>query len=111
MFCKAIACLLVALPVVAQAQTFTTVTISPARSADPSDERIRLQPDGEWIASGVSMIRLMSSAYDVPVNGSPRVSSLPNWTVFERYDIKAQAPANAISRSIPAPEIRNRVQR
>jgi hypothetical protein len=62
-----------ALPAVAQSQTFATVTISPARSADPTDERTQLLPGGEWIASGIPVIRLLSSAYDVPVNPSPRL--------------------------------------
>jgi uncharacterized protein (TIGR03435 family) len=107
-FYKAVTYLLMALPTVAQSQTFATVTISPARSADPADERTQLLPGGEWIAIGVPVIRLLSSAYDVPVNPSPRLSSLP--ILLERYDIRAQAPANAISLSIPESELRNRVQ-
>ena len=34
-FCQAVVYLLVALPAVAQSQAFATITIKPARSADP----------------------------------------------------------------------------
>jgi len=40
----------------------------------------------------------LSDAYDVPVNPSPRLSTLLGWTFRERYDIEAKAPAGAISR-------------
>ena len=39
------------------------------------------------------MIRLLSYAYDVPINPSPRLSGLPDWTVRECYDSEAKAPA------------------
>jgi uncharacterized protein (TIGR03435 family) len=111
-FCRAVACLVVVtLPVVAQAQKFATITIKPARSADPRDERMQLLPGGTWIASGVGVIRLLSSAYDVPVNGSPRLSALPNWTILARYDIEAKAPDNLISRDLQDNEVRSRIQR
>ena len=110
-FRKTVACLLmVALPAVAQAQTFATITIKPARSADARDERVQLLPNGVWIATGVSVIRLLSSAYDVPVNPSPRLSLLPNWTIVETYDIEAKAPANVISLRLQESEVRSRVQ-
>jgi hypothetical protein len=47
------------------------------------------------IASAVPVITLLSYAYDVPVNPSPRLSPLPDWTLREKYDIEAKAPANA----------------
>jgi uncharacterized protein (TIGR03435 family) len=98
---NAVACLLLlALPAVAEAQIFGTVTIKPARSGDARSERMQLLPNGTWVASGVSVIRLLASAYDVPVNPSPRLLSLPVWTVSERYDIEAKVPSNAISTSL-----------
>jgi uncharacterized protein (TIGR03435 family) len=106
--CKGITYVLMALVAVAQSQTFTTVTITPVRSVDPTDERIQLLPNGEWIATGIPVIRLLSIAYDVPVNPSPRLSSLPDWS--ERYDIKAQAAANSISGSTSDNELRSRLQ-
>jgi hypothetical protein len=38
----------------------------------------------------------LSYAYDVPVKPSPRLSPLPDWTLREKYDIEAKAPANAM---------------
>ena len=109
-FCQAVVYLLVALPAVAQSQTFATITIKPARSADPRNARVQVLPNGDLIASAVPVITLLSYAYDVPVNPSPRLSPLPDWTVSERYDIEGKAPANAITPSLQDSEARSRIQ-
>ena len=109
-FCHAVVCLLVALPAVAQSQAFATITIKPARSADPRNARVQVPHNGDLIASAVPVITLLSYAYDLPVNPSPRLSPLPDWTVLERYDIEAKAPANAIPRSLQDSEKRSRIQ-
>jgi uncharacterized protein (TIGR03435 family) len=36
------------------------------------------------------VITLLSYAYDVPFNPSPRISALPEWAVRERFDIEAK---------------------
>jgi uncharacterized protein (TIGR03435 family) len=88
--------LLVAFPAVAQSQSFATITIKPAASSDPRNSRVQVLPTGDLIARSVSMATLLSIAYDVPFNGSPLLSAdLPNWTIAEKYDIEAKAPANA----------------
>jgi uncharacterized protein (TIGR03435 family) len=102
--------LLVALPAVAQSQAFATITIKPARSAGPSNARVQVLSNGDLIASAVPVITLLSYAYDVPVNPSPRLSPLPDWTVRERYDIEGKAPANAITPSLQDSEARSRIQ-
>src|SRR5579862_7944959 len=109
-FCQAVVCLLVALPAVAQSQAFATIIIKPARSADPRSARVQVLPNGDLIARAVPVIRLLSDAYDVPVNPSPLLSTLPDWTLRERYDIEAKAPANAIPPSLQDSEVRNRIQ-
>ena len=109
-FCPAVVYLLVALPAVAQSQAFTTITIKPARSADPRNARMQVLPNGDLIASAVSVITLLSYAYDVPVNPSPRLSPLPGWTLRERYDIEAKSPANAVPPSLQHGEVRSRMQ-
>ena len=109
--CKAVICLLVALPAVAYSQAFESITITPARSADPRNMRVQVMPNGDLFASAVPVIGLLSDAYDVPVNPSPRISSLPEWTLREKYDIEAKAPANAISPSLPDSEVRSRIQK
>ena len=68
--------LLLALPAVAQSQSFATVTIKPARSSDARNAGMQVRPNGDLIASAVPVIRLLSYAYDVPVNPSPRLSRL-----------------------------------
>jgi uncharacterized protein (TIGR03435 family) len=110
MFCQAVVYLLVALPAVAQPQAFATITIRPARSADPRSPRVQALPNGDVIASAVPVITLLTYAYEVPVNPSPRLSPLPDWTLREKYDIEAKAPANAIPPSLHDSEVRSRIQ-
>jgi uncharacterized protein (TIGR03435 family) len=107
-FWKAVVSLLVALPAVAQSQAFATITIKPGTSADPP--HVQVLPNGDLIARAVPVIRLLSGAYDVPVNASSRLSALPDWTVRERFDIEAKAPANAIPPGLQHSEIRSRIQ-
>jgi uncharacterized protein (TIGR03435 family) len=109
-FYQAVVYLLVVLPAVAQSQVFATITIKPARSADSRNARVQLLPNGDLIASAVPLIRLLSDAYDVPVNPSPRLSPLPDWTLHEKYDIEAKAPANTIPPSLQGSEVRSRIQ-
>ena len=110
MLCQAIICLFAAWPAIAQSQAFATITINTARSADPRNERLRVLPNGDLTASAVPVITLLSSAYDVPVNPSERISPLPDWVISERYDIQAKAPANAITPGLPDSEVRSRIQ-
>jgi uncharacterized protein (TIGR03435 family) len=107
---QAVYALLVALPAVAQSQSFATITIKTARSADPRDARVQVRPSGEWVASGISVGQLMNLAYGLPSNGSPRFSPLPNWTLTEKYDMVATAPANSIHPDLQDSEVRSRVQ-
>ena len=109
-FCQAAVYLLVALPAVAHSQAFATINIKPARSPDPRNGRVQVLPNGDLIASAVPVISLLSYAYDVPVNPSPRLSPLPGWTFREKYDIEAKAPANAIPASLHGSEVRSRIQ-
>jgi len=99
-FCQAAVYLMLALPAVAQSQAFATITIKPVRSADASNSRMQVLPNGDLIASAVPVITLLSYAYDVPVNPSPRLSLPPDWILREKYDIEAKAPANAIPPSL-----------
>jgi uncharacterized protein (TIGR03435 family) len=109
-FCQAVVYVLVALPAIAQSQAFATITIEPAPSGDSSNTRVQMLPNGDLIARAVPVIRLLSYAYDVPVNPSPRLSALPDWAIRERYDIDAKAPANAIFPGLQDSEVRSRIQ-
>jgi len=92
--CKAVVFLLLASPAVAQSQDFEAISIKPARSSGPRNTRMRVLPNGDLKADAVPVLLLLSYAYDVPVNPSPRLSSLPGWR--ETYDIEAKASADAV---------------
>jgi uncharacterized protein (TIGR03435 family) len=109
LLCQAVVYLLVALPAVTQPQVFARITIKPARS-DPGNWRVQVLPSGDLIASAVPVTLLLSYAYDVPINPSPRLSPLPDWTFRERYDIEAKAPPNANPSSLQDSEMRSRIQ-
>ena len=109
-FCQAIVYALVALPAAAQSRAFATITIKPARSADSRNAHVHLLPDGDLIATAVPVITLVSYAFDVPVNPSPRLFLLPDWAFTERYDIEAKAAAKATPPSLPDSEVRSRIQ-
>jgi len=110
LFGKVIVYLLVALPPVAQAQGFAKFTIRPASSTDPRNMRMQLLPNGDLIAKGVSVVMLLSYAYDVPVDPSSRLSRLPEWTIHERYDIEGKASANPLTPSVRDKDSRSRIQ-
>ena len=92
-FCKAVAALLLAFPAVAHSQAFAKITIRPAIAADPRNMRMQVLPNGDLIAHALPVIMLVSYAYDVPVDPSPRFSPLPDWTIRERYDIEGKGTA------------------
>src|SRR5262245_24935378 len=108
-FCQAAIYLLLALPAVAQSRAFATITIKPAaQSADARNARLQVMPNGDLIASAVPVVMLLSYAYGVPINPSPRLSGLPDWR--ETYDIVAKAPANAVPAGLAESEKRGRMQ-
>ena len=106
--CKAVVFLLLAWPAVAQSQTFEAISVTPARSSDPRDMRMRVLPNGDLTATAAPVLLLLRYAYDVPVNPSPRFAGLPGGR--ETYDIAAKAPANAIPPGLAEPEKRRRLQ-
>ena len=97
LFRWALLCFFVAVPAMAQSQTFEKIKIRPVRSVDPRSMRLQVLPDGELIAHAVLVIDLISYAYDVPSNPSPRLNSLPDWIYGDRYDIEAKASPYAIT--------------
>jgi uncharacterized protein (TIGR03435 family) len=88
---------LVVVPVLAQSQPFEQITIKPVRSSDPRSMRLQVLPSGELIAHAVLVIDLMSYAYDLPSNPSPRLKALPNWIYADRYDIEVQPSPDALT--------------
>ena len=60
LFRWALVCFLVAVPALAQSQTFEKITIKPVRSVDPRSMRLQVLPDGELIAHAVLVIELVT---------------------------------------------------
>jgi len=111
-FSRAVVFFLLAFPAVAQAQSLTAITIKPAVPADPRNSRVQVLPNGDLIARAVSVATLLSEAYDVPLNNSPRLTpALPDWTLVEKYDIDAKVGANAIPpSSLQDSEVRSAIR-
>src|ERR1700688_2833404 len=109
-FCKVVVYLLWALPAVAHSQAFPKITIRPSSSADPRNMRMQVLPNGDLVANAVPVIMLLSYAYDVPVDPSPRLSPLPDWTIRERYDIAGKGTANPITPSLQGSDSGTRIQ-
>jgi uncharacterized protein (TIGR03435 family) len=105
--CKAVF-LLLAFPALARSQAFEAISIKPAGSGEPHNMRIRVLPNGDLNATAVPVIALLTYAYDVPVNPSPRLAGFTYWP--ETYDIEARTAANAIPASLPESETRRRTQ-
>jgi uncharacterized protein (TIGR03435 family) len=77
------------------AQSFATIDVQPARSANPQSMRIRVLSIGDMIATSVNVITLISEGYGVPSNPSERLATVPPWVYSERYDLAAKAPSSA----------------
>lgn len=110
MFRRVIICLIAVLPAAEQSQASEAITIKAARPASPRGADVRLLPNGDLIASVASVAMLPSRAYAVPVNASPRLSSLPEWTVSEKYEIEITAPGGAIPPTPGDREVRSRIR-
>lgn len=68
---------------------YALISIAVARSNDPSTVRVRVLPNGDFVATTVPVPALISYAYGVPMNPSPRLSGLINYR--DRYDIEVKA--------------------
>lgn len=94
----------------AVSQAFEKVTIKVASSADPRTKRVQVVSNGDLTARSVDVIDLLSYAYGVPSNPSPRLNSLPGWAVDDRYDIEAKAAANPAAASSQGSDAQARLQ-
>jgi uncharacterized protein (TIGR03435 family) len=87
--------MLVVLTPLARAQHFASVVIKASASSAPGASRLQILPDGDLIGHSVPVVELMSLAYGVPENPSPRLSSLPDWAVRQPFDIEAKTSSSA----------------
>jgi len=81
-------------PSIARTQAFSKIVITPSASTDTRESRLQILPSGELIAHAVPFVELLSIAYDIPENPSPRVSPLPEWAVNQRFDIEGKVPVS-----------------
>ena len=93
-FCCAIVFAFLMSPSIVRTQTFSRVAITPSASTDTRETRLRILPSGDLLGQAIPFVELLSLAYDVPDNLSPRVSQLPEWTVRQRFNIEARVPTS-----------------
>ena len=87
--------MLFVLPPLARAQHFASVVIKASASSAPGTSRLQILPNGDLIGHSVPVVELMSLAYAVPENPSPRLSSVPDWAVRQPFDIEARTSSSA----------------
>ena len=87
--------MLLVLPSLARAQQFASVVIKASASSAPGASRLQILPNGDLIGHSVPVVELVSQAYAVPENPSPRISSLPDWAVRQPFDIEAKTSSSA----------------
>jgi len=83
-----------ALSALARTQQFTSVVVKPSASSAPGASRLQFLPNGDLIGHSIPVIELIGLAYALPDNPSPRLASIPDWAVRERFDIDAKTSAS-----------------
>jgi uncharacterized protein (TIGR03435 family) len=86
--------LLLVSPSVGRTQAFSNIVITPSASTDRRGSRLQVLPSGDLVGHAILTIDLLSLAYNVPENPSPRLTSLPEWTARQRFDIQAEVPVS-----------------
>lgn len=110
MFCQVVASLLLVLLAIAQSPASVTIAIQPSRSTDLRNAHMRVLPSGDLVARAVPVLTLLSFAYDVPINPSPRLFGLPDWIAPARYDLEVKTLAHAAPFGLTSEESRRRAQ-
>lgn len=78
------------MPSLARTQQFTSVVIKPSVSSASGASRLRFLSDGDLVCHSVPVVELIGLAYALPDNPTPRLASLPEWAVRQRFDIEAK---------------------
>lgn len=97
-------------PSIARAQEFAKLVITPSATGERTSGALRILSNGHIAGHSIPVVELVSLAYDVPVNPSPRLSSLPEWTAERRFDIEAKALTSFQSSSDNAEKQAQQVQ-
>lgn len=85
---------LLVLPSLARTQQFASVVIKPSVASASGAGRLQFLPNGDLVCHSVPVVELMGLAYAVPDNPTPRLVSLPEWAVRQRFDIEATTSAS-----------------
>ena len=91
-----VVCLLVTASAFAQAQSFATIDLKPARSVDPQTRRVSVLPNGDLIGTSVNAITLISEGYSVPANPSERISTLLGFIARDMTLRQTLLPAQSV---------------
>lgn len=108
---RGMVCIVAVLPITAQSQAYEKASIHPSGSSGTPGTRLQVEANGDLTARGVDVIALISYAYDVPSNPSPRLTGVPDWAIRERYDIEATASGDAFPSGISDRDAQDRLRR
>ena len=108
---SAVFALVVSIPFSVAAQpSFEVASVKPNTSADFRGSKIDFQPGGRFIATNYPLQLIISVAWGVPFNRSPRLSGGPDWIRSDRYDIEAKAGAGSIPPGLSAADQKARMR-
>jgi len=85
---------LLVLPSLARTQQFASAVIKPSVTSAAGASRLQFLPNGDLVCRSVPVVELIGLAYAVPENPTPRLASLPEWAVRQRFDIEAKTAAS-----------------
>jgi uncharacterized protein (TIGR03435 family) len=111
-FCRVAAAVIlnvVCLPAVAQPAAFEVASVKPNPSQDFRTMSMKSLPGGRFTATDLPVRMLISVAYNLPMNPTERLAAAPDWTLADRFDIEAKAPAGAFPPGMAASAARARM--
>lgn len=103
-------CVGMALPAAAQPPSFEVTSVRLNASRDFRNIDVKTFPGGRFTARDVPVLVLLTTAYNLPVNPSERLSGVPDWAISERYDIEATAPSGSFPSGMPNRQARAKMQ-
>src|SRR5215472_16297610 len=108
--CRMLVSLAPASPLAAQSTAFEVASVKLNATEDFRATKLQILPGGHFSATALPLRYLIVYAYNLPMNPSERLTSVPEWTNEARYDIEAKAPDGAFPAGLPASDARARVR-
>jgi uncharacterized protein (TIGR03435 family) len=106
----ALVSILASLPAVCQTPAFEVVSVKKSVDDNVRGIGMKVSPGGRVSAPAVPLLFLLSYAYNVPLNPSPRLSGVPDWAIRERYDIEAKPALGAFPAGLTESQAKAKVQ-